>query len=47
MRLAEEELGRPIATMLDTRGPEIRTGKLEGGGPVFLEGGQNVCLDHR
>ena len=38
-----DELGLPIATMLDTKGPEIRTGDFEGG-KVMLEAGQFFTL---
>lgn len=38
-----EELGLPVATLLDTKGPEIRLGKLQGGKAV-LEEGQTFVL---
>lgn len=38
------ELKKPIAILLDTKGPEIRTGTLEGGKKVTLEAGQRFIL---
>ncbi len=38
-----EELDLPIAILLDTKGPEIRTGNFSGG-PVTLEAGQEFTL---
>lgn len=38
-----EELGLPVATLLDTKGPEIRLGKLQGG-KALLEEGQTFVL---
>ncbi len=46
IRKAADELGVPIAIMLDTKGPEIRTGKLEAGS-VWLKGGQRFVLTSR
>lgn len=43
VRTIEKEQGIPIATLLDTKGPEIRTGKVEGG-LVRLEQGQLIAL---
>lgn len=43
VRTIEKEEGTPIATLLDTKGPEIRTGKVEGG-LVRLEQGQLIAL---
>ena len=45
-RISEEE-GVPVAAMLDTKGPEIRTCDLEGGKKVTLEDGQDFILTTR
>ena len=39
-----EELASPLAILLDTQGPEIRTGMLEGGAPVSLHAGDAITL---
>lgn len=41
-----EELGLPVATMLDTKGPEVRVKDFEGG-KVFLENGAGFVLTTR
>ncbi len=47
VRRVEKERKRPLAALLDTKGPEIRTGLLQGREPVFLENGQPFCLTTR
>lgn len=44
VRLAAEAEGRLVATLLDTKGPEIRTGMLEGHQPVTLKKGSIVLI---
>ena len=39
-----EELELPIAALLDTKGPEIRTGKLKDGKKVILQEGETYIL---
>ena len=39
-----EELDLPIAALLDTKGPEIRTGTLKGGQKVMLKEGGTYVL---
>ena len=43
IKIAREELGIPVALMLDTKGPEIRTGKLINN-PVMLQEGEQIVL---
>lgn len=44
VRRISDELGANVALMLDTKGPEIRTGLLEGGNPVMLREGSHVII---
>ena len=44
VRSAASAAGRPIAMLLDTKGPEIRTGMLEGHKHVMLEKGGSVLI---
>lgn len=44
IRRLEKELDRPIGTMIDTKGPEIRTGTLKGHMPVVIESGKTIIL---
>ena len=46
IRLAADAAGRPVAALLDTKGPEIRTGLLEGHQPVTLKKGSSVRISH-
>ncbi|WP_080798563.1 pyruvate kinase [Arabiibacter massiliensis] len=47
LRRVRERLDLPCAILLDTRGPEIRTGPLAGGAPVRLEEGAELVLVER
>lgn len=44
LKAARKEAKKPTAMLLDTKGPEIRTGKLKGGNKVTLEDGQKFTL---
>jgi pyruvate kinase len=44
VRAIAERLERPVAVLQDLQGPKIRTGLLEGGGPVLLETGAEVTI---
>lgn len=44
VREAAKALGRTVAVLQDLSGPKIRTGNLEGGGPVMLEPGARLVV---
>jgi len=44
VRRISSELGIPVAILLDTKGPEIRTGKVEDDGKVTIKQGDNVHI---
>ena len=47
LKKVRKEVGRPIAALLDTKGPEIRTGLLKEHQKVMLEAGQTYTLTTR
>lgn len=47
LKSVREELGLPIAALLDTKGPEIRTGLLKDGGKIMLTEGMSYTLTTR
>lgn len=47
LKSVREELKKPIAILLDTKGPEIRTGLLKGGAKVMLQAGEMFTLTSR
>ena len=44
MREVAEEEGIPVAALLDTKGPEIRTGVLKNGKKITLTAGNEIVL---
>lgn len=44
LKSVREEVKKPIAMLLDTKGPEIRTGLLENDGKVLLKEGEEFVL---
>ena len=47
LKQVRREKKKPIAILLDTKGPEVRTGTLKGGKSVKLESGQTFTLTTR
>ena len=44
VRRVSGELGIPVAILLDTKGPEIRTGMVENNGDVTINNGDEVII---
>ncbi len=46
IRAASEQVGHPVAVLMDLQGPKLRVGKMEGDG-VLLKAGEEVVLTSR
>ena len=46
VRRIASQVNRPVALLLDLCGPKMRTGGLEGGGPISLATGQRCTITH-
>ncbi|HCM42878.1 MAG TPA: pyruvate kinase [Candidatus Omnitrophota bacterium] len=44
IRLVSKTITRPIPILVDLQGPRVRTGRLEGGEPVYLNQGDEVVI---
>lgn len=44
VRRISKELGMPVGILLDTKGPEVRTGLLEGGQKVTVNTGDKIVV---
>lgn len=44
VRRAAKKVGKPVALLLDTKGPEIRTGDTQDGGTVTIKAGDKVIV---
>ena len=44
LRQASKESGIPVALLLDTKGPEIRTGIIKDDGKIKLETGKKIII---
>ena len=44
VRRLSSQLAIPVALMMDTKGPEIRTGDVENGKTILISKGDHVCL---
>ena len=44
VRRAAKKVGKPVALLLDTKGPEIRTGDTQDGGTVTIKAGDQVIV---
>lgn len=47
VRQASKETNIPVALLLDTKGPEIRTGQIKGGGKIDLKNGSKITLTNK
>ncbi len=47
LKKLREQMDVPVAALMDTKGPEIRTGTLKGGKPVELAAGQTFTLTNK
>ncbi len=47
VRQLSQELGRPVAVLLDLQGPKIRTGRLTGGNPIRLKRNGRIRITTR